>query len=386
MVGSEMNDQKTDANGEYKFPPIRQGSSYTIVPESNNDYLNGLSTIDLVIIQKHILGLKNLKTPYSFVASDINNDKKITASDILQLRKMILGINEKFEGNNSWRFIPKNFTFENLLNPIDGTIKESLVFTNLENNLTADFIAVKIGDVSGDVYVNKLDNMKKRNSENIELIIDNKTFNSGENIEIPVYSADFNEVLGMQGTFKFDSEKLEFAGIESSGINISETNISTLKANAGLLPMSWSSVNTNAIDENTPLFILKFNTLKSGNTQDVIGISSDVTKAEAYNSEYDVMNIKLNFRNDNIGFDLLQNNPNPFSYDTEIAFNTDKPDNFTMNIYDVNGKLVVTKTGIAEKGFNRISISKSELKNSGIMYYTVRTSDYYATRKMVVLK
>lgn len=386
MVGSEMNSQKTDANGEYKFPPISQGSSYSIVPESNDDYMNGLSTIDLVIIQKHILGLKNLKTPYSYVASDINNDRKITASDVLQLRKMILGVNEKFESNKSWRFIPKDFTFENLLNPIDGTIKESITFTNIENDLTADFIAVKIGDVSGDVYVNKLDHLNKRNAENIDLIIDNKSFNSGESIEIPVYSSDFNDVLGLQGTFKFDSEKLEFAGIESSGINIAETNISTLKANIGLIPMSWSSVNTIAIEENSPLFILKFNTLKSGNIQNTISMTSSITKAEAYNTDYEVMNINMNFRNENSGFELLQNNPNPFSYDTEIDFNTDKADNFTMNIYDVNGKLVVTKTGIAEKGFNRITINKSELKASGIMYYTLSTSDYYATRKMVVLK
>ena len=384
LVGSEMADQMTDINGEYEFPPVNYGSSYTVLPVSNEDYLNGLSTLDLVIIQKHILGLKQLKSPYSYLASDVNNDKKITASDILQLRKIILGVNNKFENNKSWRFI--SGAFDNLVNPMDGILTESFAFSKMNSNITADFIAVKVGDVSGDATVNKLENIDGRNGVNIGFVMSNNKFDANEIIEVPVYASDFKDVTGLQGTFKYNTEKLDFIEIEAATLDMSTANINTGLTGKGLIPMVWFKENAVDIVDNTPLFVLKFKALKDGDIESSVELSSSVTKTEAYNSAYEVMDINLTFRDEKAGFELWQNNPNPFTYDTEIAFNTDNADKYTLSIYDLNGKLILEKTGSAQKGFNKVDISKSDLNTTGILYYTLSTSDYTATRKMVVLK
>jgi hypothetical protein len=216
--------------------------------------------------------------------------------------------------------------------------------------------------------------------------MNNIKFSANEIIEVPVYSSDFNDVTGFQGTFNFDAGNLQFAGIESASLDMSIANINASKTIDGLMPISWFKENALDIADNTPLFVLKFRTLKSGDLENAIELTSTVTRTEAYNSAYEVMDIDLSFRNEISGFELLQNNPNPFTFETEISFNTDKADTFTLSVYDVNGKLLIERKGEALKGFNRLSISKSDLAASGVMYYTLSTSDYTATKKMVMLK
>ena len=83
---------------------------------------------------------------------------------------------------------------------------------------------------------------------------------------------------------------------------------------------------------------------------------------------------------------LLQNRPNPFVNSTEISFSLPIQDQYTLNIFDLNGKLVYETSGSANKGENTVVVEKSSLNVSGILYYTLSTEKYTATRKMVVIK
>lgn len=136
-------------------------------------------------------------------------------------------MNNKFENNKSWRFISGAYVFENMVNPMDGILSESFAFAKMNSNITADFIAIKVGDVSGDVYVNKLENIDGRNGESIGFVMSNNKFNANETIEVPVYASDFNDITGLQGTFKFDTKKLDFVGIEAATLDMSSANINT---------------------------------------------------------------------------------------------------------------------------------------------------------------
>ncbi|MBK9583675.1 MAG: hypothetical protein IPO48_17815 [Saprospiraceae bacterium] len=66
--------------------------------------MNGVSTLDLVMIQRHILGLQALDSNYKLIAADANNDGKVTASDLTDLRKLILGVTTALPNNTSWKF------------------------------------------------------------------------------------------------------------------------------------------------------------------------------------------------------------------------------------------------------------------------------------------
>lgn len=57
------------------------------------------------MIQKHILGIQTLTSPYKIIAADVNNSQAITAKDISDIRKVILGVTNEFPnkslGNSS---------------------------------------------------------------------------------------------------------------------------------------------------------------------------------------------------------------------------------------------------------------------------------------------
>lgn len=148
--GSEQT-KVLDDSLKYTFTAIK-GHTYDLSisldsTSALNNHLNGVSTLDIVLIIRHILGLQNFENPIQLIAADINNDAKITTSDIVELRKLILGINNGFTSTRSWIFVIK----ESLSNPFNFVyIENGIRITNLQNDLTKqDFLIIKIGDVSG---------------------------------------------------------------------------------------------------------------------------------------------------------------------------------------------------------------------------------------------
>ncbi|MBL0081567.1 MAG: hypothetical protein IPP37_03640 [Saprospiraceae bacterium] len=73
------------ANGSYNFLSLPNGE-FTVSASKTDDYSNGVSTFDLVLIQRHILGLAKLDSPEKLLAADVNKDGKVTASDLVELR------------------------------------------------------------------------------------------------------------------------------------------------------------------------------------------------------------------------------------------------------------------------------------------------------------
>lgn len=140
----------TDTLGNYKFDNVPAGGNYTIQPSFDLNDLNGVTTYDLVLISKHILGIELLNSPWKIIAGDINRSNSITTFDIVEARKVILGINPSFPANSSWRFFPANSSFPDPTNPFGGGMPlEFISINNLQaNHSTADFNGVKVGDVN----------------------------------------------------------------------------------------------------------------------------------------------------------------------------------------------------------------------------------------------
>jgi hypothetical protein len=128
---------------------IVAGLDYEITPEKDTLPANGVTTFDLVLIRRHILGSDTLETPYKLIAADANNSGAITTFDLVEIRKLILQINIDFPNNKSWRFVDANYVFPNPFNPFDEPFPES-IFVNrvVEDTLDIKFIGIKIGDVN----------------------------------------------------------------------------------------------------------------------------------------------------------------------------------------------------------------------------------------------
>lgn len=126
---------------------------FDVVPEKDNDPLNGVSTFDLVLINKHILGLEPLNSPYKIIAADANKSNSITTFDIVGLRKLILGIFTNFSqiksDQTSWRFIDADLVFTNPTNPFMHLPFPESINCVAPPASGLDFVAVKVGDVNG---------------------------------------------------------------------------------------------------------------------------------------------------------------------------------------------------------------------------------------------
>ena len=151
--------------------------------------------------------------------------------------------------------------------------------------------------------------------------------------------------------------------------------------------MSWNAADGKSLNADQVLFTLKFKAKANVKLQDVLKLTSDITRKEAYNAGLEVMNVDLKFRNAGNGeFALYQNSPNPFSEYTDISFNLPESSQAILSIYDLNGKLIKTIDGQFEKGMNTIRIKKSDLNVSGVLYYRLETEEYTATKKMILIK
>ncbi|AEE52503.1 dockerin type I domain-containing protein [Haliscomenobacter hydrossis] len=136
------------------FEPRGSISSYRhVIPSKNDDILNGVSTLDLIQIQKHILNIKPFHSPYQYIAADINRSGSVTTLDMIQLRKVILNIEPKFVNNSSWRFLDENHIFQNPADPLKEYLPESIRVAYLGNPRHIGFIGIKIGDVNNSATI-----------------------------------------------------------------------------------------------------------------------------------------------------------------------------------------------------------------------------------------
>ncbi|MFK7773396.1 MAG: T9SS type A sorting domain-containing protein [Saprospiraceae bacterium] len=137
----------TDENGYYQFS-IPEGGDYIVTPCHNLNPLNGVSTYDVVSVRRHIDGVEQLDSPYKIIAADVDHNEIINNTDTFLIRQLTISNILAFPDNNSWRFIPQNFIFQNPENPFSTVFPENGIINNLENDTTINFISVKIGDVN----------------------------------------------------------------------------------------------------------------------------------------------------------------------------------------------------------------------------------------------
>lgn len=144
-------------DGSYHLPDLHRGKEYTIEPFFDGDPIEGVTTLDLVLIQRHILGLTTFSSPFQYIAADVDDSKVITASDMTKIRKLILGVTDRIVKNrSSWVFVAK----DGIKNPSSPLIFEDFYETGvLKQDLKdIDFVAVKLGDVN---YTALEDNLRE---------------------------------------------------------------------------------------------------------------------------------------------------------------------------------------------------------------------------------
>ena len=130
---------------------INVNDSLKIKIERNDKVDNGVSTTDLVALQKHILNVARFDIPYKYFAADVNQSNTITTFDIVSIRKVLLKIDPAFAKSPSWRFIDANIPFPITDNALNYAIPNTYIYAKpILNNpsLKYKFIGIKTGDAN----------------------------------------------------------------------------------------------------------------------------------------------------------------------------------------------------------------------------------------------
>jgi len=92
-----------------------------------------------------------------------------------------------------------------------------------------------------------------------------------------------------------------------------------------------------------------------------------------------------------ISFTVSQNYPNPFNLETTIEYSLPTQSGVYITIYDIMGEHVATlKNDIEGGGYHRIIWEGTNCQGvtvaSGIYFFRIVADDFYALRKMILLK
>lgn len=390
LEGAAMGPAMTDQSGNYNFPPMPLGGAYEVVPEKDYGYLDGVTTYDIALMQRHILGIQYFSSPYQWIAADIDNNGVIDVRDVAELRRMILGTIDKFSRNKSWRFVDAAYQFDGF-DPLNEDFNETYMIPDFNANMTGlDFIAVKVGDINSSVDPSGLNQgaESRTYAEPLTFRINNRSFERGESIRIDFRAEDFRNVDAFQFTLLFNNNEMRWQGFESGAIDLSDYQVGTSYLNEGMITFSWNDLLPTTLSEGEVLFTLEFEAIEDGWLTGSLNLSSSKTPVIAYtNGEPRPM--ELNFQTGvptSGNFELYQNQPNPFRDYTVIGFNMASDANAKITIVDVKGKVVAVIEDYFNRGYNEVKIADIFSWSNGVYYYRLDTEGFSATRKMIIIK
>jgi len=148
----------TGVNGEFNLEVLLSEvqPGWKVKVEKQGVPLNGVSVLDLVKIQKHILFLEPFDNPYSKLAADVNKSGNISSLDIVGLLKIILGRVPNFNDGETWIVVPADtdFGIPSQNPPVigDTTI---LLEDILSGARQPNWIGIKKGDANGNANPNQ---------------------------------------------------------------------------------------------------------------------------------------------------------------------------------------------------------------------------------------
>jgi len=337
ILNTQNSDLRTsDENGFYKFSNLLSQTNYQIIPEKNDDPLNGISTLDLVKIQRHILSAEQLHSAYKMIAADIDHSGHVSSADLVALKKLILGKTNLFENSNSWRFIDRSFPMS--LDNFSSDFPEAINWIEMPSgDHESNFIGIKIGDVNETAQANDKHKIKNRTQVHDKLYV--------EKIDgiFHIKSSENQEIFGIQLGLNIAGENVS---VSSGILDLSDDDYAI---NAHNIKISWSAAYAKTIQKDDILFSINNITTRLNILE-----YFDSNIIDEYQEEISIIDLPSLQKNE------LSIAPNPFTQSSMIRVQTKDP-SLTFTLYNLEGKLITQKQEFNQSMLHKIYIDESLL-------------------------
>ena len=373
----------TNGNSTYKFGCLSALSTETIKLNKNNDInkANGVTALDIALVQGQILQKSLLNNPYKIIAADVNGDGKISALDIVFMKRLILGLDTTFTNSSSkqnrlWVFVDSAYNFLDATNPFP--FKDSISYSGLNTSkVNQTFIGLKLGDV--DWSWNPAIAKPNNNAVNaVELSYPSDIYNSyNENsnsiqssegyIRIPVKVKNFRDLIGMQYSVSFNASALQWIGIDK---NILHFDLGTNHSNEGKISFLWNDPANAAktLEDGSILFELVFKKMDNAQSmmdkENSITLDGSVTTVEAIDKDFSSHPVVLK-KEETV---VQQTNeswvvaPNPAKDGViQVQMNLKDKKIIVLRLLDYTGKLLLTKQVECTKGINSFTLREGNV-------------------------
>jgi len=385
--------QITGPDGLYEFDNVDAGNDVEIYCFKDTNYLNGVSTAPLFLIQEFIVDLDTniLSSPYQLVAADANCDRAVTTSDIAAFQFLIVGLTNSLSCGASWKFIPESYPI-NYANAL--LYPNEVLFNDILGDLIADFIGVKLGDLLGLADPSNLTdgNFPENRNTTLNLRAKDRSLAAGEPFQIQLSTDDFNEIASLQFALDYATSHLEFLGFESDDQALAP--VQHHNAEEGSIRLSWldQAANGVTLPDGESVFTLRFVAHQPiASLVDYLWLNPNRLRSEAMQAGGPISDVQLQWNTPTSILDtpsadryiLYQNVPNPAEDYTRIPFRLPNAEQGAIQLIGQFGNIIATYEGSFSKGFHEFKVQTGALP-AGVYYYRLITPNFTATRSMSI--
>lgn len=380
----------TGPDGKFRFENVPANRTYTLIPEKDLNPRNGVSTIDIMLIQKHVLGIKKFDSPYKYIAADVNRSGSVSAADMLEIQRLILGKTDVLASYPAWRFIDADFVFADPENPLKGVVLDKLEINNLDKSISKNFIGIKQGDINLNSSVSASQHIENRNTgPEIELVMEDVWADAGTFVYLPVEAHEFENVEAFQATLVVNPEFGKIVRIEKGELeNWSDENFNLRRNSNGLTPFNWYDYKPTTLERGKPVFYLRIEMIKGANISEFLTINGSLLENEAAAAGQYNGSLKLSFRQASAELErtrMLTLMPNPFNETTVLSFYLNEPSDVNITVTDLNGKNIWQTKGNFPKGQGQVTIHSRDLGAPGVYLYKMDAPGFSETKRMILV-
>ncbi|MCO6490414.1 MAG: T9SS type A sorting domain-containing protein, partial [Phaeodactylibacter sp.] len=385
--------------GYFQTPDCAQGESYVLAAckTDTEDLLCGVSTFDLLLMSKHILGVGRFGDPRQYVAADVTGNDSITTLDLIELRKAILSISPTLAGGPHWRFIPCGYDFpvpNPLINGVPGCVEY-----NSDMGYKACFDAVKVGDVdcscAGELVTGG------------ELVIaleeNTPPEGSGENdVRIDLVPDSAAHLAALQFALRFDTAYLSFSGFVQDAMLVDSNAYSFQEEAGGVVRLAWYDLDgdSTAFTPNDNILSLVFT--PQGEVEDAlshISIDSALLRPLAFSSNGTALEVRLQSQEEGEGgrpmpgigtpgseaFHITPV-PNPFQQGLSFRISAPAALEARLSIFDARGKQVYAEALALDAGRQKVQLPAANTWPEGAYFYHLEAGKSVQSGRLIKLQ
>jgi hypothetical protein len=366
---------------------------FYIKQRKSTNLLNGVTTFDLLLISKHILAIEALDAPWKIIAADANLSESVTTNDVVQLRRLILGITNELPGNMSWRFFTDNCIFPP--NPFDVTDCSTnygfdpMPFWAYPGEIR--FYGLKTGDVNNSALTSASTPAPLEDRYITQVQWPDITLQAGEVLDIPLRMEQAGNWQGFQCSLPFDATQIEIVDVWA-GEQLNPQEFAFAVPEAGMLRVSWFNVTPQVLLPAENLFYLRLKTRSSVRLQDVLALPVDATTlpiaSEIYTADNQVRQLAFVFNttaNIPSATQVFNPQPNPFAGGTQLLLRLDQAEQVFFSVGSMEGKILYSNTLSLTNGAHLLDIPAAAFPEKGMYTWQLRIGSNVYQGKLVRL-